>query len=82
MTDRNRKIVEYIAARWISKVVNNSDFAKNHNLDEKTVRRIKADESYRTSYETIESICEGENINLSEFFKEAEVMFPEIRIKK
>lgn len=82
MADRNRKIVEYIAAKWISKVSNNSEFAKNHNLDEKTVRSIKDDESYRTSYETIEGICEGENINLSEFFKEAESMFPEIKIRK
>lgn len=82
MTDRNRKIVEFLKEKWISEITNNSEFAKNHNLDEKTVRRIKDDVTYRTSFETIESICEGENINLSDFFKEAERMFPEIKIKK
>ncbi|MCX2680645.1 helix-turn-helix domain-containing protein [Galbibacter sp. EGI 63066] len=82
MVDRNRKIVEYIAAKWISKVTNNSEFADKNNIGEKTVRSIRDDKSYRTSFETIENICVAQNMNLSDFFKEAEEMFPEIKIKK
>ena len=82
MVDRNSKIVEFIYEKWISKVTNNSEFAKNHNLDEKTVRLIKDRKSYRTSLETIENICEAEDMNLSQFFKEVEEMFPEVKIQK
>lgn len=82
MVDRNSKIVEFIYEKWISKVTNNSEFAKNHNIDEKTVRLIKYRKSYRTSLETIENICEAENMNLSQFFQEVEKMFPEVQFEK
>lgn len=82
MVDRNSKIVEFIYEKWISKVTNNSEFAKNHNIDEKTVRLIKDRRNYRTSLETIENICEAENMNLSQFFQEVEKMFPEVKFEK
>ncbi|WP_157717890.1 transcriptional regulator [Gillisia sp. Hel1_33_143] len=66
--------------KWIDNIKNNSEFAKNHNIDEKTVRLIKENKDYHTSLETIESICEAENLNLSQFFKEVEEMFPEVRM--
>lgn len=82
MVDRNSKIVEFLNKKWISKAKNNSEFAKNHNIDEKTVRLIKEGNNYRTSLETIVNICEAENINLSQFFKEVEELFPEVKIQK
>ncbi len=82
MADRNKKIVEFLYHKWIKRVTNNSDFAKNHNIDEKTVRLIKERKDYRTSLETIENICEAENLNFSQFFREVEEMFPEVKFKK
>lgn len=82
MRDINEEIVEFILLKWVSKIENQSEFADTHNINEKTVRRIKDDKSYRTSLKTIIGICEGENINLSDFFKEAEKMFPKIKIRR
>ncbi|WP_412476189.1 helix-turn-helix domain-containing protein [Flavobacterium sp. TBRC 19031] len=69
MSDFNRKICDYIAKNWIGKDEANTQFALNHNIDEKTVRRIKNDEKYKISIETLLKICEARNLKLSEFFK-------------
>lgn len=42
----NRKIVKFIRDKWIIPLNNNSQFATENNIDEKTIRRIKEDESY------------------------------------
>jgi len=65
----NRKIVEFIRDKWVIPLNNNSQFATENNIDEKTVRRIKEDENYQISLVTIMRICEAKNIKLSEFFK-------------
>jgi DNA-binding Xre family transcriptional regulator len=82
MVDRNLKIVEFLYNKWIGKVKNNSAFANEHNIDEKTVRLIKEKKNYRTSIDTIINICEAKNINLSQFFREVEEMFPEAKINE
>lgn len=69
MSDFNRNICDYIAENWIGKDEANTQFALNHNIDEKTVRRIKSDEKYKISLETLLKICEARNLKLSEFFK-------------
>jgi len=69
MKKANRKIVEYIRDKWVMPLNNNSLFATEHNIDEKTVRRIKEDESYQISLVTIMRICEAKNLKLHEFFK-------------
>ncbi|SRX52756.1 hypothetical protein AEQU1_00626 [Aequorivita sp. CIP111184] len=48
---------------------NNNLFAKEHFIDEKTVRRIREDNEYHISLITIMRICEAKNLKLSEFFK-------------
>ncbi|WP_228404811.1 helix-turn-helix domain-containing protein [Chryseobacterium wanjuense] len=48
---------------------NNSRFAIEHDIDEKTVRRIREDETYQISLNTIMKICDTKNIKLSDFFK-------------
>lgn len=53
---------------WIACATSNRDFALNHNIDEKTVRRI-LEGRYRISLGTLQKICEARNIKLSEFFK-------------
>ncbi len=50
---------------------NNSRFATENNIDEKTVRRIKEDDTYQISLITIMRICEAQNIKLSKFFEMA-----------
>lgn len=65
----NRKIVEYIRDNWVIPINNNSLFATEYNIDEKTVRRIKDDENYQISLITIMRICEAKNITLSKFFE-------------
>lgn len=69
MKNTNRKIVDFIKDEWVSKAKSQSSFAVDHNLDEKTVRRIKNDPDYNISFETINKICESKNIKLSDFFK-------------
>lgn len=68
MKSANRKIVEFIRDKWVIPIDNNSEFARNHFLEEKTVRRIKDDENYNISLNTIVRICEAKNLKLSEFF--------------
>lgn len=73
MEDINRKIVEYIKETWLDKIENNSDFARKHKIDEKTVRSIKTDENYRISLISLVRICKGEELSLEEFCKRAKV---------
>jgi len=69
MKAANRKIVEFIRDKWVIPLNNNSRFATENNIDEKTVRRIKEDDNYQISLVTIMRICEAKSIKLSEFFK-------------
>ena len=62
MWDANRKIVDYIKTNWVIPYNNNSKFANDHNIDEKTVRRIREDENYTISLKTIIRICESRDI--------------------
>jgi DNA-binding Xre family transcriptional regulator len=69
MKAKNRLIVEYIAREWVDKAVSQNNFATEHGIDEKTVRRIKTDKDYQISLITILKICEAKEITLSDFFK-------------
>lgn len=69
MKNANRKIVEFIRDTYVIPTNNNSLFAKENNLDEKTVRRIREDNSYQISLITIIRICEAKDLKLYEFFK-------------
>lgn len=69
MSGLNRKICDYIATNWIGENQPKTEFALNHNIDEKTVRRIYNDKDYNISLHTLYRICEARNIKLSEFFK-------------
>lgn len=70
MFEANRKIVEFIRDTWIIPMDNNSKFATENNIDEKTVRRIREDDSYQISLITIQKICEAKELLLHEFFKQ------------
>ena len=69
----NKKIVEFIRVNWVIPMNNNSQFANENNIDEKTVRRIREDETYQISLITIQKICEAKELKLYEFFKMANV---------
>jgi hypothetical protein len=69
MKSANRKIVEFIRDNWVIPTDNNSLFAKEHFIDEKTVRRIRDDKDYQITLLTIMRICEARNLKLYEFFK-------------
>lgn len=69
MQKANRKIVQFIRDRWVIPADNNNLFANNHNIDEKTVRRIREDDTYQIGLVTIMRICEAKNLKLSDFFK-------------
>jgi len=69
MVDINKKICNYIADEWISKAKTKSKFAINHNIDEKTVRKlIKEKDGYRIPVKTLQKICEAREIKISDFF--------------
>ena len=65
----NKKIVEFIRDNWVIPMNNNSLFVNENNIDEKTVRRIREDETYQISLITIQKICEAKELKLYEFFK-------------
>ncbi|MCV9927871.1 helix-turn-helix transcriptional regulator [Flavobacterium sp. LS1R49] len=69
MTDLNRKICDYIVTEWIGTIQPKTEFALNHNIDEKTVRRLVKDKDYTITLYTLNKICEARNIKLSDFFK-------------
>lgn len=69
MTDLNQKICNFIAKNWIGENQPKTQFALNHNIDEKTVRRICNDKEYKISLQTLNKICEARNVKLYEFFK-------------
>lgn len=68
MDSLERKICNYISTEWIGKKQPKTQFALNHNIDEKTVRRICDDKKYKISLYTLNKICEARGVKLSEFF--------------
>ena len=62
----NRQLV-----KWISCADSNREFALNHNIDEKTVRRILAAD-YKISIGTLKKICEARNLPMADFFRKIE----------
>lgn len=69
MSDINKIICNYISKEWIFQAKSNRVFANEHNIDEKTVRKILQTEGYRMPIETLERICESREMKISEFFK-------------
>jgi len=65
----NKKVCNYIAKEWISISKSNRSFALDHNIDEKTVRKIlDKEDGYRIPLSTLEKICEAKEMKLSDFF--------------
>lgn len=69
MVDINKRICNYIAKEWVSTSKSNRNFALDHNIDEKTVRKILYKDGYRIPVKTLQKICDSREIKLSEFFK-------------
>ena len=69
MSEINQKICNYIAKEWIQKSKSNRTFAIDHNIDEKTVRKILQKEGYEIPLITLIRICEAKEMKLSTFFK-------------
>ena len=65
----NKLICNYISEEWISKSKSNRQFAIDHNIDEKTVRKILKEDGYEIPIITLIRICEAKEIKLSDFFK-------------
>lgn len=53
---------------WINNSKSNRSFAIDHNIDEKTVRKILQADGYRIPVKTLHKICEAKEIKVSEFF--------------
>lgn len=73
MNEENRKIVDFIRDTYIIPMNNNSKFAKENGIDEKTVRKIKDDLSYQIGLSTIIKICKNNSLSLADFFKKVGV---------
>ncbi len=67
--DINKKVCNYIAKEWITVSKSNRNFALDHNIDEKTVRKILKNEGYTIPLITLSKICTAREISLEEFFK-------------
>ena len=68
MVNINKTICNYISSEWISKSKSNRSFALDHNIDEKTVRKILKENGYNMPVKTLQKICEAQEINISDFF--------------
>ncbi|WHT38803.1 MULTISPECIES: helix-turn-helix domain-containing protein [Myroides] len=73
MYNKNRKIVEFIRDEWLVKHSNNSQFARDHGIDEKIVRLIKDDNTYSISLNTLIKICDARGLSLQDFCGLAQV---------
>jgi DNA-binding Xre family transcriptional regulator len=69
MVDINKRICNYIALEWINISKSNRSFALDHNIDEKTVRKILLEDGYRIPVKTLQKICDAREIKISAFFK-------------
>ena len=67
--DIDKKVCNYIAKEWVKPSKSNRNFALDHNIDEKTVRKILQDDGYRIPLRTLHKVCEARNLRLEEFFK-------------
>lgn len=63
------EVINKQISSWIDEATSNRDFALSHNIDEKTVRRIRNGD-IEITLKSLEKICEARNMKLSEFFKE------------
>jgi len=68
MATLKEKVCRFIAEEWIGKAKSNRQFAEEHTIDEKVVRRILDPDVSGISLQTIERICEAREIKISEFF--------------
>lgn len=68
MVDINKRICNYIDSEWITLSKSNRSFAIDHNLDEKTVRKILNEDGYRIPVSTLQKICEAREIKPIYFF--------------
>ena len=72
MRDLHELICDFISREWIgSKKESVRAFATRHDIDEKTVRRIKEWRTtpYKITLLTLEKICLSRDTTLEEFFK-------------
>ncbi len=69
MIDINKEICNYIAKEWVKLSKSNRSFALDHNIDEKTVRKILQKDGYRIPVKTLQKICDAREIKLSAFFE-------------
>tara|TARA_R100001039_G_C1794558_1_gene74441 strand:- start:324 stop:590 length:267 start_codon:yes stop_codon:yes gene_type:complete len=83
--DINKAICEYITKEWINPYLANGGtqvgFADHHNILESTVRKIKKTPNYRIPVETLFKICQERRISVSDFFRQLEKTFPELKIE-
>jgi len=70
MKSTNQLICNYIIENWLGDSSNRA-FAIAHNIDEKTVRQIRAINKidYSITIKSLEAICTAENLSLHEFFE-------------
>ena len=71
--DINKKVCNFIAKEWVSKSKSNRNFALDHNIDEKTVRKILQSDGYRIPLKTLSKICEAREVSLADFFDEVKL---------
>jgi hypothetical protein len=75
----NQAIYQYIEYLFDRSGSSKRKFARDHYIEESTLRDILNKGDYQISLLTIQRICEGENVNPSKFFHDIEKMFPEAK---
>lgn len=73
MIDINKKICNYIVKEWLKPWIDQgksqTSFAKLHNVEESTIRKIKGENTYHIPVETLYKICSARKLSLKDFFE-------------
>ena len=68
MSEIDKQICGYIVDNWIGKSKSNRAFAKEHNISESLVRKLRNPNGHGLKVSTLKKICDSKNISLQYFF--------------
>ena len=78
----NDAIYSFVEKLFLESGLSKRKFAKNHFIEDSTLRDILTKSDYQISLVTIYRICEGQNISPSDFFREVERLYPNCKLIK
>ncbi|MAW94296.1 MULTISPECIES: hypothetical protein [unclassified Leeuwenhoekiella] len=76
----NKAIYSLIKQLFLESGLSKRRFAKNHFIEDSTLRDILNKSDYQISLITIYRICEGQNMTPADFFKKVQDLHPDAKL--